>query len=225
MLSCKLHVVSGAVACGILLAASSASADDATAAPATAPATPAPAASGTAAAGTGDANAAAEPGMRFRWGLSAMGGPILYSGASSGGGGLEVRVGAQINNLFGVYAQPVFMVGGGASAGTTGASVSALALYGAGALADVTRADLGYIAAGPEILAGGAGSSSAGTGTASASASSGAFFSIAARAGLVLGPKKPERRKGFQLGVDFRTVFTPGAATLMPFLALGYESF
>ena len=163
--------------------------------------------------------------MRFRWGISAIGGPVLYSGATSGAGGIDLRFGAQINPMFGVYAQPVFVVGGGASASATGASASALALVGGGVLADATFGDLFYVAAGPDVLVGGSGASSASISGSSASSTSGTFIGIAARAGLALGSMKPERRKAFTIGVDFRTVFTPDKPTIMPLIALGYESF
>jgi hypothetical protein len=164
---------------------------------------------------------------RFRWGISAIGGPILYSGSSAGAGGVDVRFGAQINKMFAVYGQPVLLIGGGASAsvGGTNVSASALVLGGTGVLADITLGDLFYIAAGPELLGGAAGSSSSGTAGSSASASSGAFFSVAARTGFALGSMKPERRKAFTIGLDFRAIFTPGDPVVAPLIALGYESF
>jgi len=218
----------GAAAAAVLFLSSSARAEPPPAAgsPVTTAAAPAPAAAAPAGAPAGaPAAAEEEPGARFRWGISAIGGPVLYSGASSGAGGIDVRLGAQVTPMFGVYAQPVFIVGGGASASGTGASASALALVGGGVLADVTLGNIFYVAAGPDILAGGSGSSSVSTSSASSSGSGGTFIGIAARAGLALGSMKPERRKAFTVGLDFRAVFTPDKPTILPLLALGYDAF
>ena len=161
---------------------------------------------------------------RFRWGIAANGGPML--GAYSGGaGGLDARLGMQLSSLLGIYAQPLLLVGAGASADANGASATGLALYGVGAMVDATLADLFYVAGGPELLYGGVGTASASSGgSASASASSGAFFSVAGRTGLAFGSKRPERRKAFTLGLDMHVVFA-GGATFLPMVALGYEAF
>lgn len=161
---------------------------------------------------------------RFRWGIAANGGPMM--GAYSGGaGGLDARFGMQLSSLLGLYAQPRLMVGAGASADANGASATGLALYGMGAMVDATLADMFYLAGGPEVLIGGVGSASANnTGASSASASSGAFFSMAGRAGVAFGSTRPERRKAFTLGLDMHVLFA-GGATFLPMVALGYESF
>ena len=147
-------------------------------------------------------------------------------GAYSGGaGGLDARLGMQLSSMLGIYAQPLLLVGAGASADANGASATGLALYGVGAMVDATLADLFYVGGGPELLYGGVGTASATSGgAASASASSGAFFSVAGRTGLAFGSKRPERRKAFTLGLDMHVVFAGGAAFL-PMLALGYEAF
>jgi hypothetical protein len=203
----------------------------ATPAPATtaAPAPAAPAATPATAPAAPPAEAAAEAKSpevfpRYRWGISAVGGPLL--GVASGGiGGVDARFGSQINNLFGVYAQPVALLGGGVNANVSGASATGVVLGGVGVLADVTFLDMFFIAAGPELMGGVTGSGSSGTAGTSASGSSGAFFSIATRAGVNFGSTKPEKRQGFSLNLDFRTVFTPGDPLLIPALALGYDSF
>lgn len=161
---------------------------------------------------------------RFRWGIAANGGPMM--GAYSGGaGGIDARFGMQLSSLLGLYAQPVLLLGAGASADVSGASATGLALYGVGAIVDATLADLFYVAGGPEVLAGGVGSASANSaGGQSASAASGAFFSMAGRAGVAFGSKRPERRKAFTLGLDMHVLFS-GGATFMPMVALGYEAF
>ena len=161
---------------------------------------------------------------RFRWGIAANGGPML--GAYSGGaGGLDARLGMQLSSMLGVYAQPLLLVGAGASADANGASATGLALYGVGAIVDATLADLFYVAGGPELLLGGVGTASASsTGSGSASAASGTFFSLAGRTGFAFGSKRPERRKAFTLGLDMHVVFAGGTAFL-PMVALGYEAF
>ena len=161
---------------------------------------------------------------RFRWGISAAGGPMM--GAYSGGaGGIDARFGMQLSNMFGLYAQPVFMAGAGASANANGASATGVALYGAGVMADATFADMFYVAGGPELLAGGVGTAAATSGGASsASATTGPFFSLAGRAGLALGSYRADRRRAFTLGLDMHVVFAGGAAVL-PMLALGYEAY
>ena len=68
-------------------------------------------------------------------------------------------------------------------------------------------------------------STSVSTTSASASASTGPYFSVAARAGLAFGSMRPQRRKAFTIGLDFRTIFNPGDPVIVPCLALGYDSF
>lgn len=161
---------------------------------------------------------------RFRWGLSGFGGPLVGP-LSGGAGGLDARFGAQINHLVGVYGQPVLLLGAGADSSVNGASASGVALYGVGALVDVTLANIIYIAAGPELLHGGMGSSSVALTGSKAAGSTGPYFSVAGRAGLLLGSMKPERRKAFHIGLDFRMVMNPGDPLVLPMLALGYEAF
>lgn len=189
----------------------------------------APAAPGAAVSPGTPAEAPAKPkteeeSARFRWGISGYGGP-LSGGLSGGAGGIDTRFGAQITNMFGVYAQPMLLLGAGANASATGASASGIALYGVGVLGDVTLADLIYLAAGPELLFGAMGAASASTTGASASGSTGPYLSLAARAGLALGSVKPNRRKAFTIGLDLRTVLNPGDPVITPCLALGYDSF
>jgi hypothetical protein len=161
---------------------------------------------------------------RFRWGISGFGGKYFVAGTGGGIGGIDVRLGAQINNMIGVYGQPILMIGAGVSSSATGGSASALALVGASGMVDFTFSDLVFVGVGPELLTGGAGYSSAGTGGASAGAESGTFFSVAARAGLALGSMKPTRRKAFTIGLDLHAIFTSDV-TVVPLLALGYDSF
>ena len=166
------------------------------------------------------------PFPRFRWGWSLEGGPYFFNGGTGGIGGATVRMGAQINELFGVYAQAAgFGGGGGNISSASGASVEVIAAASLGVLAELDLGNVFYIAAGPEIMAGEAGADSAGPGGASVSESVGAFFSLTGRLGVVLGRVTPMRRKGFQLGLDFHTIITPGGVVITPMLALGLEAF
>jgi len=160
---------------------------------------------------------------RFRWGISGAGGPMM-GGYSGGAGGIDARFGMQFDSLFAVYAQPVLLLGAGASANVQGASATGLALYGFGALADVTLGDLFYVAAGPELLFGAIGEASATSSSASASGSTGPFFSLAARVGLAFGSTRPDRRSAFTVGLHLHTLFANETA-ILPLIALGYESF
>ncbi|MFO0676582.1 MAG: hypothetical protein U0169_08615 [Polyangiaceae bacterium] len=156
-------------------------------------------------------------GARFRWGISPIGGALMSGGATAGGGGIDLRFGAQITRMFGVYAQPVAIIGG--SSGAAGGSATVMG--GNAVIADFTFADMVFVGVGPEVLGG----ASASAGTAGAAASSGVNFSLAARAGVILGSQKPERRRGFLIAFDMRTIFTAGSPTITPMLGLGYETY
>jgi len=164
-----------------------------------------------------------EGSSRFRWGITALGGPLM-GGYKGGAGGLDLRFGMQLNSLLGFYVQPVFLVGAGATASSTGASATGMVLAGAGALVDFTLADLFYVAGGPELLTGGIGSASATNTSSSASGSTGPYFSLAFRTGFAFGSKNPDRRKAFVIGLDTRVVFADKVA-LLPMISLGYEAF
>jgi len=167
----------------------------------------------------------ASSGARFRWGIWAEGGPYLFSGSSGGAGGVAARFGAHINDSFGVYGQVVGLVGGGASVSSGSTSASGLVVGGLAAVGELTLADHFFIAVGPELIDGTAGASSASSSSASASAASGAFFSIDARLGAILGSVRPDHRGGFSLGVDMHTILTPGGAVIAPMIGLGYDSY
>jgi hypothetical protein len=164
-------------------------------------------------------------GARFRWGLSAAGGPIL-GGYSGGAGGIDARFGAQFNPTFALYAQPIVLLGAGASVSARGASATGFALYGVSGLADVTLGNLFYLAAGPELLIGGVGTAAASTSgnTSTDTSPTGPLFSVAGRAGFAFGSQRPDRRKAFTVGLDLHVIFA-GDVAVMPLIAFGYESF
>jgi hypothetical protein len=178
------------------------------------------------------APAEAEEGMRFRWGISGFGGKYFVNGTGGGIGGIDARFGGQVNRMIGFYGQPILMIGAGASVSSNGTnaatSVSAVALYGVGALIDFTFADLVFVAVGPELLRGAAAqaandTSAAGT-SSSASGEAGTFFGVNTRVGLALGSMKPNKRKAFTIGLDLHTIFT-SKVTVAPVLALGFDAF
>lgn len=160
---------------------------------------------------------------RFRWGINALGGPLM-GGYKGGAGGIAARFGWQLDSLLGIYAQPVFLVGAGATASSNGASATGMALFGGGVLGDLTFGDFYYIALGPEVLFGGIGEASASTNSASASGSTGPYFSVDFRTGFALGSKHPDRRNAFIIGLDMHVVFA-GKVALLPMVSLGYEAF
>jgi hypothetical protein len=146
-------------------------------------------------------------------------------GYSGGAGGIDARFGMQLDPMFAVYGQPILLAGAGAQADLEGASATALALYGVGALADLTLIDMFYVAAGPELLFGGMGEAEVTTGaTARAEASTGPFFGLALRTGFAFGSVGPERRQAFTVGLDMHVVLANEAA-ILPLIALGYESY
>lgn len=161
---------------------------------------------------------------RFRWGISGAGGPLM-GGYSGGAGGITTRFGYQVDSLLGFYGEPLLLVGAGASADVQGASATGIALYGLGAMADITLGDFFYLAAGPEVLLGAMGEVQAGAaGTGSVEAATGPFFSLGTRAGFALGSVQPNCRSAFTIGLDMHVVFASEVA-IMPLIALGYEAF
>lgn len=56
-----------------------------------------------------------DDGVRFRGGISGGGGALIGAGLTLGMGGLDGRMGVQINDLIGVYAQPQLSIYGGSA--------------------------------------------------------------------------------------------------------------
>jgi hypothetical protein len=139
---------------------------------------------------------------RWRWGVSGLGGPF-YAGSETGGfGGIAARTGLQAGNAIAIYVQPFALLGRGTSSGLAAAA-------GIGVLADVTIADLVYLAVGPELFG----------------VSDGPRVSFVSRAGIALGSTKPDRRSALVIGLDLRLVATPGGPASIPLLSVGYEAF
>lgn len=174
-------------------------------------ATPAPAA---AAAAGGESSAVAD-GTRFRFGVAAGGG--FFTAASEVGPakvsctyyGADLRLGAQINNLIGVYAQPTL---GYYTANGTG-GLAAGGLLGLSAVADATFIDRFFVGAGIGYTV---------------YNSPGGVTPILRVGGYPLMSRSEQkaRRKGLMLGVDLRFTSLTGLKTIvMPTFNLGYEAF
>lgn len=174
----------------------------------------APAVASTPAAGV-DTSSAPTDGMRFRFGVS--GGAGFFTAASEVGSqkvsctyyGADLRLGAQINNLIGVYAQPTL---GYYSANGSG-GLAAGGLVGLAAVADVTLIDRFFVGAGVGYTV----------------YNSPAGVSPMLRIGgypLMSHSDEKARRKGLMLGMDLRFTSLDGLKTIvMPTFNVGYEAF
>jgi hypothetical protein len=188
-------------------AAEGAAPAEATTSPAPAPA-PAP-------APEGGASGAVTDGTRFRFGVA--GGMGFFSVGNDAGGekmsstyfGADLRFGAQINNLVGVYAQlPLGYYSADGSGGLLGGG-----LLGFAAVADVTVIDRFFFGAGLGYTV---------------YNSPGGFSPILRIGGYPLMSHSDEkaRRKGLMLGMDLRITSLEGLTTIvMPTFNIGYEAF
>ncbi|MFO0597888.1 MAG: hypothetical protein U0228_21480 [Myxococcaceae bacterium] len=218
-----------------------------------APPPPPPAADASATTAPADAPIAEDPGGRVRWGIGVgIGWHFPYSAF---GMGLHGSVGYQVSNVFSAYLDigTHFGVGLGATASSTGGSVSAT---GIGhlmvlAMAEAMFGNLFYVAGGGGIAYGGLATAGVGASTTGAAISTltagGVKPAFDLRLGLGFGKPKPDthRRGGFNLGLDALLIIHPNAlavdvngnsnggsinvngptlVTVTPMLTLGYES-
>jgi hypothetical protein len=150
-----------------------------------------------------------EDGPRFRGGVALEGGGWFISGYSAGLVGVEGRLGAQINNMIGVYAQPEFSLGAGKVAGVAGITGTA----GASALVDFTFLNQIFVAAG----GGGGYIGNAPGAMVHLRAGGYPVFTHGAHSG---------RRKGLMIGLDMRIYVISGyGAVMSPMLGIGYEAY
>lgn len=176
----------------------------------------APPASSAAPPASAAAPAAPEDGGRFRFGINPTVGleRVSASGASVSGVmyGADMRLGWQINNLLGIYAQPHLSFG---SLSTTAGGVpisGGTGTFVVTAMAEGTFIDRIFVGAG-----GGYGVLNNPSG-----------FTFEARAGgypLMGKGKDGIRRKGLMIGGDFRSVFVSGATGILIMACVGYEAF
>lgn len=173
----------------------------------TSPATPA-------AAATPAAPAAPPPpvrppdGVRFRGGISVGGGGEFVSGFTAGLGGLDGRLGVQINKLVGVYLQPHFSAGAGSIGNVSGATGTAAATV----LADFTFIDRIFVGAG------------AGYGLVNNPHGAAIHFRFGGYPLMKFSEVAP-RRKGLMVGADLRTYFTQVGPVVQFMAAVGYEAY
>lgn len=153
-------------------------------------------------------SAAGADGARFRFGISGgagfLSGPVVGTGFYGGG---DLRLGVQVNDLIGVYAQPQL--------GYYGASNSPIGggLLGASALVEVTVFDRGFVGAG------------AGYGIINSPSGPEVHFRLGGYP-LVTRSDEKVRRKGLSLAVDFRLFFVQGYDMFVsPTFNVGYEAF
>ncbi len=145
---------------------------------------------------------------RFRFGVAGGGGLIAWDGPTLTYGGLDLRLGYQVNDLVGVYAQPQLGYYQGDFDGVTGAG----GLLGASAVVDFTFSDRAFVGAG--------------LGYAVLNDPGGAELQL--RLGgypLVDQSQQGPRRRGLMVGVDLRLHFVDSKTFFAPTLAVGYEAF
>lgn len=154
-------------------------------------------------------SASGADGPRFRFGIAAGAGPMLGENWSTVYGGLDMRFGAQVNDLLGIYLQPHL----GFYDGQTPSGNGFGGIVGFSGGADVTLMDRFFVGAGvgvdviqnpvgPEL-----------------------HFRLGGYP-IVSRSHEKVRRKGMMLGVDFRLYFPSGyAMAIAPTFNLGYEAF
>lgn len=151
-----------------------------------------------------------EDGVRFRGGVSIGAGALLVSGFTAGMGGVDGRIGVQINDLLGIYAQPHLSFGAGELGSTTGFTGAA----GTSAVVDFTFVDQVFVGAGGGFTYLGAIPDPGGT----------LLFRVGGYPLMGEG-ENGIRRKGLMLGADVRVYFLGGETLLQPMGTIGYEAF
>lgn len=151
-------------------------------------------------------------GVRFRFGVAAGGGFWAGTGAlngfSAGLGGASIRLGVQINDLIGVYAQPHFAFGVASinrASGVTGEATMT-------GLVDLTLAHRFFIAAGG--------------GAAVLNNPAGGALHFRLGGYPLMGFKATTGRYGLSGSVDMRIFFLSGGITVIsPMFMIGYDLF
>lgn len=184
-------------------------------------------------------------GARFRGGVSGtigafIPGPIVQFG-------VEGRLGAQINDLYAVYADfgAQAGLGSGIGDGGTSASIGFGAAIFASALFEVTLADVWFIGAGPSLMYGAFGTFDLSTENSAVGEELSLFLGglpgLKVRTGVGFGSDRPNRRKQFTLALQANIVFGQRYRSdglvgftdnesigigvgVIPMLALGYDA-
>jgi hypothetical protein len=176
----------------------------------------APAASTAAPAADGEAKPKKdkEDYVHFRFGLGLDGNYMLAPGVSGAGVGLQLRLGAQINQWTAVYYQGHGIVGGilgggdSAGAGLVGAGFNSL-------MGELTLPVI-HIGLGPSFDVIGIAGCGANTGC---SPDTGTYFGIDGRVAIVIGGHGPGRHGGFAINFNAHPTFV--AAGVLTTLSLG----
>lgn len=151
-------------------------------------------------------------GPRFRWGISAAGGLEKVSVVSGPMFGIDSRLGLQLNDLLGFYAQAHLSFG---SLSTEAGGIGITGFTGtftAAAIAEATLFD--------RLFAG------AGVGYGLLNNPSGFMFQARLGGYPLMGrAANGVRRRGLMLGVDLRTIFVTGATGILVLGSIGYEAY
>lgn len=151
-------------------------------------------------------------GPRFRWGISAAGGLEKVSVVSGPMFGLDSRLGLQLNDLLGFYAQAHLSFG---SLSTAAGGIGITGFTGTFSVAGMAEATLI-----DRFFAG------AGVGWGLLNNPNGFMFQ--ARLGgypLMSRAAGGARRRGLMVGADLRTIFVDGATGILVLGSVGYEAF
>lgn len=162
-----------------------------------------------------EAAPAAQDGARFRGGIALSAGLESVSDDfdNSVSGlmfGVDGRIGLQLNDLLGFYAQPHLSFGSLSSSGAGGVS-GATGTFTIAAMAEVTLADRFFVGAG--------------FGYGVLNNPSGPMFQARLGGYPLMGRGEGARRKGLMVGVDLRTVFVTGGTGILVLGSVGYEAF
>lgn len=152
---------------------------------------------------------------RFRGGIALSGGLELVSDDfdNSVSGlmfGVDGRIGVQLNNLLGFYAQPHLSFGSLSSTGAGGLS-GLTGTFTVAAMAEVTLADRFFVGAG--------------FGYGVLNNPSGPMLQARVGGYPLMGRGEGARRKGLMVGIDLRTIFASGLTGILVLGSVGYEAF
>lgn len=157
----------------------------------------------------------APDGVRFRGGIALSAGLESVSDDfdNSVSGlmvGVDGRIGVQLNDLLGFYAQPHLSFGSLSTAGAGGLS-GFTGTFTVAAMAEVTLVDRFFVGAG--------------FGYGVLNNPSGPMFQARVGGYPLMGRGEGARRKGLMVGVDLRTIFASGLTGILVLGSVGYEAF
>lgn len=170
--------------------------------------------------------AAEDPGdkTRFRFAAHLLGGPWFVPDRTGGGGGVGLQLGAQINDMTGVYysgTAAVAVAGGGSGIGAAaGAFVYNSVMF------ELTLARILQLGLGPSLDSLAFGSAGVTATSVKAVALAGTFIGAQTRVGVALGGgSKPGKKGRFMLGLEVHPTFVSGGVPVSTFLTIGGGSF